>query len=103
MFERRKFRIALVFKYMNNNIFQPKLLNMNVIGLSYRLKIRTEDSSTVKSTSALLVGRDDSILNALKNVLIANWQSNLDFNKVQVSALTLKKIQLKYNKISATH
>lgn len=76
---------------------------MNVIGLSYRLKIRTEDSSTVKSTSALLVGRDDSILSALKNVLIANWQPNLDFNKVQVSALTFKKIQLKYNKISATH
>lgn len=61
-------------------------------GLSFRLKMRTEDSSTVKSTSTLLVGKDDSILSALRNVLIANRQPNLDFNKVQVSALTFKKM-----------
>lgn len=61
-------------------------------GLSSRLKMRTEDSSTVKSTSTLLVGKDDSILSALRNVLIANQQPNLDFSKVQVSALTFKKM-----------
>lgn len=61
-------------------------------GLSFRLKMRTEDSSTVKSTSTLLVGKDDSILRALRNVLIANRQPNLDFSKVQVSALTFKKM-----------
>lgn len=61
-------------------------------GLSSRLKMRTEDSSTVKSTSTLLVGKDDSILRALRNVLIANRQPNLDFSKVQVSALTFKKM-----------
>lgn len=46
-------------------------------GLSSRLTMRTEDSSTVKSTSTLLVGKDDSILSALRNVLIANRQPRL--------------------------
>lgn len=37
---------------MNDSILQPKLLNINVGGLNYKLKIRAEDGNTSKATSA---------------------------------------------------
>lgn len=51
---------------MNGNILQPNLLNINVGGLNYTLKIRTEDGSALKATSALLVQSDDSTLSAFR-------------------------------------
>lgn len=39
---------------MNDNILQPELLNINVGGLNYKLKIRAEDGSTSKAT--VLIG-----------------------------------------------